>query len=178
MPYLCTMRVFLIGYMGCGKTTLGKSLSELLNIPFIDLDEDFEARYRITIADFFLKYGEASFRRIEQNLLHEYMTSDDRVISTGGGTPCFFDNMDQMLKHGITVYLEMLPAELEQRLAVSIRKRPLLHLKKDEILLDFITQHLSQREVFYRQAHMVVRVPVSNTEALVGEIRRHALFTP
>lgn len=172
------MRVFLIGYMGCGKTTMGKSISEFLSIPFMDLDQDFETRYKITIADFFLKYGEVAFRRIEQKLLHEYMASGDMVISTGGGTPCFFDNMDQMLKHGITVYLEMSPVELEERLAVSIHKRPLLHLKPDEILLDYITQHLSQREVFYRQAHMVVRVSLMDPEALASEIRRHALFTP
>lgn len=171
------MRIFLIGYMGSGKTTLGRILADRFGYRFIDLDEDFENRYKISIQDFFARYGESPFRLLEQKLLHEYI-DDDVVISTGGGTPCFNDNIDFMLKHGITVYLEMTPGELSERLSASARKRPLLMMKQGDDLQQHISEHLAMREIFYRKAHIIAKGVQPDAGDLAEIIRHHALFIP
>lgn len=172
------MRIFLIGYMGCGKTTLGKSLAEELGMAFADLDDDFEARYKISIPDFFTRYGEAPFRQIEQKLLHEYIFRDDLVISTGGGTACYCNNMEVMTTHGIVVYITMTPENLAARLSASGRRRPMLKINQDKSLLDHIRSHLSQRETFYRDAHIIYDGTNPETGELAALIRQHALFIP
>jgi shikimate kinase len=103
------MRIFLTGYMGAGKTTLGKAFAREMNVPFIDLDWYIEERFHKSIRELFTERGEASFRELERNMLHEVGEFEDVVVSTGGGTPCFFDNMEYMNGCGQTVFLDVHP---------------------------------------------------------------------
>ena len=100
-------RIFLVGYMGAGKTTLGRALANELGIPFIDLDNYIEKRYCKTISQIFAEKGEEEFRNIERRMLHEVGEFEDVIISTGGGTPCFFDNIEYMNGQGTTVFLDV-----------------------------------------------------------------------
>ena len=146
------MLIFLVGYMGCGKTTFGRKLAAELNWQFADLDELIEERYKISIHDFFIKYGEESFRRIENMMLREQLTKHDVIISTGGGTPCFYNNMEMMNRYGVTIFLNTPVLVLVERLLNGKRKRPLIMgLAMDELTLK-ITQHLAQRIDFYIMA--------------------------
>lgn len=146
------IRIFLTGYMGAGKTTLGKAFARELNVPFIDLDWYIEERFHKSIRELFVERGEASFRELEQSMLHEVGEFENVVISTGGGTPCFFDNMDYMNKTGQTVFLDVHPDVLFQRLRVATQQRPILQGKTDEELRAFIIETLAKRACFYTQA--------------------------
>lgn len=145
-------RIFLIGYMGAGKTTLGKAFSRELGLTFIDLDWYIEERYHKTIPQLFQERTENGFRELEKRMLHEVSEFENVVISTGGGTPCFFDNMKYMSSQGATVFLEVTPEVLFQRLRVAKRQRPLLAEKTDEEIKTFIHQALQERMVYYSQA--------------------------
>ena len=146
------VRIFLTGYMGAGKTTLGKAFARQMNIPFIDLDWYIEERLHKSIRELFIERGEASFRELERNMLHEVSEFEDVIVSTGGGTPCFFDNMDYMNRHGQTVFLDVHPDILFNRLRVATRQRPILQGKTDEELRSFIVEALDKRAPFYSQA--------------------------
>ncbi len=145
-------RIILIGYMGAGKTTVGKSLSKELNIPFYDLDWYIENRRRKKIAQIFAEVGEEGFRKIEYNMLHEVAEFEDVIISCGGGTPCFFDNIDYMNQQAQVVYLKASPEVLYKHLLMGKTERPLLKGKSPEELLDFIREQLQKREPFYTKA--------------------------
>jgi Shikimate kinase len=147
------IRIFLTGYMGAGKTTLGKAFARELDIPFVDLDWYIEERFHKSIGELFAMRGEASFRDLERNMLHEVAEFDDVIVSTGGGTPCFYDNMDYMNRKGKTVFLDVHPNILFQRLHVAKQQRPILQNKTDEELREFIMDALSKRLPFYTQAH-------------------------
>ena len=131
-------RIFLIGYMGAGKTTLGKAFSRELGLTFIDLDWYIEERFHKTVQQLFSERGEQGFRELEQKMLHEVAEFEDVVISAGGGTPCFFDNMDYMNACGDTVFLQVEPEVLFHRLKVAKQQRPLLANKSDEELMNFL----------------------------------------
>ena len=131
-------RLFLIGYMAAGKTTLGRWAARRLGYDFIDLDHYIESRYMKSVSDLFAERGEEGFREIERRMLHEVGEFDRVLISTGGGTPCFFDNMDYMLSQGLTVYLEASVPVLCRRLKCSHTKRPLVDSKTEEELATFI----------------------------------------
>ncbi len=150
------MRVFLIGYMGAGKTTIGKALARKLGFKFIDLDYAFEERYKITIPKFFSKYDEEAFRNLEADVLHHYLSLDGFVISTGGGLPCFFDNMDQIIDNGVAIYLKMPPKALAHRLKHSKKIRPIIENKQPEELIAFIEEQLKKRELYYNRAQYIV----------------------
>ena len=124
--------------MGAGKTTVGKALSKELNIPFYDLDWYIESRRRKTVPQLFAEVGEAGFREIERSMLHEVAEFEDVIISCGGGTPCFFDNMAYMNQQGQVVYLQASPEVLHGHLLMGKTERPLLKNKSKEELLDFI----------------------------------------
>jgi shikimate kinase len=145
-------RIILLGYMGSGKTTIGKALSLALNMRFYDLDWYIENRMRKTIAHIFSERGEEGFRKIEYNMLHEVCEFEDVIISCGGGTPCHFDNMDYMNRQGETVYLKALPEVLYGHLSMGRVVRPLLGGKTQAELLAHIREHLVQRETFYQKA--------------------------
>ena len=146
------IRVILIGYMGAGKTTVGKALAQELGVPFYDLDWYITNRMRKTIAQIFEERGEEGFRQIERNMLHEVAEFEDVVISCGGGTPCFFDNMEYLNQQGETVYLKADPEVLYGHLQMGKTVRPLLVGKSKEELLAFIREQLEKREPFYTKA--------------------------
>jgi shikimate kinase len=145
-------RIILIGYMGAGKTTIGKALAQELGITFYDLDWYISNRMRKTIAQIFEERGEDGFRQIERNMLHEVAEFEDVVISCGGGTPCFFDNIDYMNQQAPVVYLKAKPEVLYKHLAMSKNDRPLLRGKSQEELITFIREQLEKREPFYTKA--------------------------
>ncbi|WP_148371903.1 shikimate kinase [Bacteroides bouchesdurhonensis] len=149
------VRIFLTGYMGAGKTTLGKAFARKLNIPFIDLDWYIEERFHKTVGELFKERGEAGFRELERNMLHEVAEFENVVISTGGGAPCFFDNMEFMNRAGKTVFLDVHPDILFRRLRIAKQQRPILQGKQDDELKAFIVQALERRSSFYTQAQYV-----------------------
>jgi len=146
------IRIFLIGYMGAGKTTLGKAFARDLNISFVDLDWYIEERYHKTVGELFAEMGESGFRELEKMMLHEVGEFEDVIISTGGGTPCFFNNMDYMNEHGTTVFLEASPSVLHKRLCVATQSRPILQGKTEKELYDFIVEKLAERMQYYSLA--------------------------
>lgn len=160
------MKIFLIGYMGCGKTSIGKKLAPVLGYEFFDLDEAFEQQHQTTITDFFINHGEAQFRIEEQKLLHSLEKRDNLVIGTGGGTPCYHENIKWMKKNGITVYLKMDVKSLQKRLHDSKRDRPLLMDKTEEEVEQFIKNSLHKRIIFYEQADIIVKGENLKTVAL------------
>lgn len=139
--------------MGSGKTTIGKLLAERLGCSFVDMDVHIEEKYFKSVSQIFAEKGEQTFRLLEQQCLHEVAQFENIIISTGGGAPCFFDNMDYMNVHGLTIYLKLTPSELATRLEAShANKRPLLADRKGEELRQFIADGLSVREPFYSKA--------------------------
>ena len=145
-------RIILIGYMGAGKTTVGRQLGMALGIPFYDLDWYIEGRMRKTVPQLFAERGEEGFRLVERNMLHEVAEFEDVVLSCGGGTPCFFDNMDYLNAQGETIYLKASPEVLYGHLKMGRTERPLLKGKSAEEMQQFITNQLVQREPFYSKA--------------------------
>jgi len=158
------MKIFLIGYMGAGKTTVGKLLAKKINYSFIDVDCFIENRYRQTIAEIFEEKGEAGFREIEHRVLEEIISYEKVVVSTGGGLPCFFDNMELMNQAGITIYLKENSNELVKRLISKNQKRPLIKGKAPEELQTFIETSLKEREPFYNQARFIIDVKSCHTK--------------
>lgn len=150
------MIVFLVGYMGCGKTTIGSKLAKKLHYDFLDLDDFIERSENRTIAKIFKQEGEAGFRGLEQKHLTILKEYNNIVVSTGGGTPCFYDNMDFMNQHGITVYLDMDVNSLCFRLKHGQKTRPLIEGKYDSELKKFVSQHLSERIAYYQQSKIIV----------------------
>ena len=163
-------RIFLIGYMGAGKTTLGKALARELHIPFIDLDWYIEERFHKTVGELFSERGEASFRELEKNMLHEVGEFEDVVISTGGGAPCFFDNMEFMNASGTTVYLKVSVEELAKRLELCKHTRPVLKGRSGEELRAFIAESLEKRNPFYTKASITFDAEKMLTESDVHDI--------
>ena len=153
-------RIILIGYMGSGKTTVGKALSKETGMMFYDLDWYIESRMRKTVSQIFAERGEECFRQIEYNMLHEVAEFEDVIISCGGGTPCFFDNMDYLNQQGDVVYLKATPETLYKHLLMAKVERPLLKDKTPEELIAYITEHLKEREPFYGKARHILDVNV------------------
>ena len=165
-------RIILIGYMGAGKTTIGKALSQSLALPFYDLDWYVEERYRRTIPQIFAENGEDGFREIERKVLHEVAEFEDVIISCGGGTPCFFDNMEYMNRQAQTVYLQASPDVLFRHLKMGKVKRPLLKDKTEEEMKQYIRASLAQREPFYRQAKYTINVDLlDNCDKIKDTVR-------
>lgn len=153
-------RIILIGYMGSGKTTVGKALSKDTGMMFYDLDWYIESRMRKTVSQIFAERGEEGFRQIEYNMLHEVAEFENVIISCGGGTPCFFDNMDYLNQQGDVVYLKATPETLYKHLLMAKVERPLLKDKSPEELIAYITDHLKERAPFYEKARHTVDVNV------------------
>ncbi|MGK6353017.1 shikimate kinase [Parapedobacter sp. DT-150] len=148
---------FLVGFMGSGKTTWGRKLANKTDRVFIDLDEEIEKEAGTSIADYFRLHGEASFRKLERRVLKQLPLDRPAVVSTGGGTPCYVDNMSWMNKTGVTIYFQLPPKALWDRLMqTDIASRPALRGLSGEELLDYITTKLAEREPYYQQAQHVV----------------------
>ena len=147
--------IFLVGFMGCGKTTLGRKLANRLGYPFMDLDHVFEAQEGMTIGEYFSKFGEAAFRKSESLVLKQTDYHEHMVVSTGGGLPCFFDNMEWMNAHGKTLYIKLSPKTLADRLEHEKTERPVLQGKRGEDLVALIADKLSERDKYYNQATII-----------------------
>lgn len=172
-------RIIIIGYMGAGKTTVGKALAKELGLQFYDLDWYIESRRHKTVPQIFAETGEEGFRKIEHDMLHEVAEFEDVVISCGGGTPCFFDNIDYMNGQGQVVYLKAEPEVLCKHLKMGKTERPLLKGKSSDELLTFINEQLSRRTPFYEKAryqldvstmdnYEKIKISVSKLRELVG----------
>jgi len=153
------MRVYLIGYMGSGKSTLGRRLAKHLGVQFVDMDHYIEERNCKTIPQIFEEEGEAEFRKKERKALEELSEFTDIVIATGGGAPCFFDNIDLMNRTGKTIYLNIDPTILADRLLHSKTERPLIKGKSRDELVAFIDDTLKKRNEFYMQAKYQITIP-------------------
>ncbi len=151
-------RIILIGYMGAGKTTVGRELSRQMGLPFYDLDWYITSRMRKTVKEIFDQQGEEGFRRIERNMLHEVAEFENVIISCGGGTPCFYDNMEYMNAQGDTVYLKATPEVLYRHLQMGRSVRPLLLNKTPDEVRSFVKEQLTQREPFYSKARYTLDV--------------------
>ncbi len=149
--------------MGSGKTTVGKALAKELGLQFYDLDWYIESRRRKTVPQLFAERGEDGFREIERNMLHEVAEFEDIVLSCGGGTPCFFDNMDYMNRQGEVIWLKADAEVLYKHLLMGKTERPLLKGKSPDELIAFIREQLEKREPFYAKAHHVLDVSLMDT---------------
>jgi shikimate kinase len=148
--------IYIVGFMGSGKSTAGKKLASILDWTFIDLDKRIEEVTGNTIAELFSQYGEIHFRNVESEILRSLKSQKRTVISTGGGTPCHDDNMDFMLETGLTIYLKLTPGQLSSRLSESTHERPLIKdLNKTELLC-FIEEKLSYREKWYNLSEITM----------------------
>lgn len=169
-------RIILIGYMGAGKTTVGRLLAKDLGVQFYDLDWYIENRMRKKVSEIFAERGEEGFRIIERNMLHEVAEFEDVVLSCGGGTPCFFDNMDYMNGQGDVVYLKATPEVLHKHLKMGKSVRPLLVGKSDEELKTFIAEQLVKREEYYLKANHIVKidamVSVDRVQETVDDVKK------
>ncbi|TKC59928.1 shikimate kinase [Pedobacter hiemivivus] len=150
------MKIFLVGFMGCGKSTMGKKLAVKLGYEFIDLDHQIEKSLDTTIADYFSIHGEAAFRKLESETLKNFDYPANAVVATGGGAPCFFDNMEWMNANGLSIYIEMSAAALAKRLEGGKEKRPLLRDLNEAQMIEFIESKLLERDVFYKRALVTV----------------------
>ncbi|MCD8072521.1 MAG: shikimate kinase [Alistipes sp.] len=165
------MKIFLVGFMGCGKTSLGKKIASKLGWPFVDMDMDIEQRYGMKVSELFERFGEDYFRKVESEILREISGRDgDAVVSTGGGAPCHRENMDIMNSAGATVYLRMSPEKLLSRLEHGRDKRPKIRGMSDDELLSFIREILPGREKAYSRAHLVIDCNGATDDYICGHI--------
>jgi len=172
-------RVYIIGFMGSGKSTAGKKLSAILGWQFIDLDKEIEREAGKPVNDIFSDEGEVRFRALEKETLRSLTLKNDTVISCGGGTPCHSNNIDFMLSTGTVVYLEMTPGQLKSRLEGSQGSRPLIKDLKGDELIHFISKKLSEREKYYRMASVIINGISLDINKLAGRIQAlPSLFAP
>ena len=158
--------IFLIGFMGSGKTYWGKIWAQKKGFDFYDLDEIIEQSEKKSIAEIFEKAGEEYFRKIETVALHQFSKIENAVISCGGGAACFNDNMAWMNEHGITVYLTATPQYILARVKEEKDKRPLINKLNEAELLFFVEQKLKERESFYNQAKIILPVANVNDDSI------------
>ncbi len=158
------MRIYLIGFMGSGKTFAGRRLAQQLQLPFVDLDTCIEQEAGQAVTDIFAAWGEPVFRELERRALHATLCHTAAVIATGGGAPCFFDNMTWMNQHGLTLFLDIPPATLLRRLRREREQRPLLRGRNEQELEAYIRKTLQQRRPFYERAHVVFTPPETDTD--------------
>ena len=163
------MRIYLIGYMGSGKSTLGKELAGKLGLSFIDLDRYLEKKYLKTVPKLFEDEGEARFREKERACLVEVSSFGDMVIATGGGAPCFFDNMDVMNRTGDCIFLDVDCETLASRLLRAKNERPLLRARKEKDLVSSVRKMMAERRPFYEKARYIIR----GNNITVDEILTH-----
>jgi shikimate kinase len=165
------MKIYLVGFMGCGKTTNGKRLASRLGFSFLDTDELVSSIHNCSIKDFFDLYSEEIFRQEETNILYQTKTMDNLVVAVGGGTPCFHNNMEWMLSNGMVVYIEMPPLALYNRLLNSKTQRPLLSSLSSNNWKEGIAELFAPREAIYKQAHIAVNGIHLNMDDLIYKLK-------
>lgn len=158
--------------MGCGKTTLGKKLAKKLQFNFIDIDSEIEKKENRTISEIFASDGEDEFRKIETELLVK-CSFENTVVSTGGGLPCFNDNLRFMNERGVSIFLQRPAKELFHRLKNSKTTRPLLHNLQDDEMLEYIERMLVERNKFYQQAMIICDRNAQNPKEIIEAIRAY-----
>nr|WP_067056054.1 shikimate kinase [Mucilaginibacter sp. L294] len=163
--------IFLVGFMGCGKTSWGRKLAVGLGYEFIDLDHTLEAKAGATVAEYFASHGEEAFRKLESEILKTTDYSENTVVSTGGGLPCFFDNMDWINSHGQSLYIQLSPKALASRLENAKTPRPVLQGKTGDKLVEFIEYKLAEREGFYLKAKHTISGIDMSVEKLVEVLK-------
>lgn len=158
--------------MASGKTTIGKSLSEFLGIPFYDLDSIIEFEFKATINEIFEQKGELFFRKNERELLKSFLNNTDNyVLALGGGTPCYYDNFNLYQKADVkSFYLKASVTTLMERLKFQKVTRPMVANLNDEALNEFIAKHLFERNYFYNQAQTVITIDKKNEQEIISEI--------
>ena len=163
--------VYIVGFMGSGKSTAGRKIASALGWNFIDLDRKIEERAGKTIPLIFAQEGEDHFRIIESEVLKSIDNLSETIISTGGGTPCHGDNMEFMVDTGLTIYLKLTPGQITERLLNSSGERPLLKNVPDDKLIFFIEEKLAFREKWYSKAKITTPGPETDIEFLCSAIR-------
>lgn len=161
--------IFLIGYMGCGKSTLGRNVARMTGLQFVDLDNFIETRFHASVNEIFATRGEDGFRKLERMMLEEIAEFEDVIVACGGGTPCFFDNMDIMNAAGTTVFLNASLPKLHTRLMRGRHKRPLIAGMDADQLREFIVKALGKRMPFYSQASLTFESDLLEDEAEVTD---------
>ena len=167
------MKVYLLGYMGSGKSTVGKMLADQLQMNFLDFDRYIEKETGKTIPEIFDSLGEDKFRELEHTHLKNVLHLEDTVISLGGGTPCFHNNIDLINSSGTSVYIEMAVDELVKRLANARNKRPLIRGLNDAELKLFIEANLEKRKPVYEKAHFSVNATTLSAEQAAATIAKN-----
>lgn len=170
------MRVFLIGFMGSGKSTVARSIAQQLGCDYVDLDRAIEADHNLLIPEIFATHGEATFRLWESEALRTHSVAENIVVATGGGTPCVGDNMDFMLNCGLTIYLKHDAGQLAARLATSRTPRPLLAGKSRDEITAFVGQKLAEREPTYNRSSIIVANPTRDASRIVELIHLHQQY--
>lgn len=150
------MTIFIIGYMASGKTTFGRALARRTGMQHIDLDFYIEQRFHSTVRDIFARKGEAEFRRIEGAMLREAGEMEDTVVSCGGGTPCFGDNLEYMKSRGLTVCLQASEEVTADRIIKAGNKRPLMAGKSHDEIISTLREHMEARRPYYDRAHLII----------------------
>ena len=164
------MKIFIIGYMGSGKSSLGRKLARRLDYAFIDLDDILEAESGMKIVELFSQHGERSFGEQERKALKAVLDLDNTVVATGGGAPCYKDNMDLLLQHGLTIYLRLHPDSLAHRLRQNRRERPVLSRISDRKLSEFIHAQLTEREKYYLRANIIIKGEDLDIQTIINAI--------
>ena len=163
------MTLFIIGYMASGKTTFGKALARRTGMQHIDLDFFIEQRFHSTVREIFATRGEAEFRRIESAMLREVGEMDDIIVSCGGGTPCFGDNLDYMNSRGLTVCLQADDDVIADRVMQAGNKRPLMAGKSREEIISTIHEHMQARRPYYDRAQLIISGDRLENKAQIAE---------
>ncbi len=164
------MLIFLIGFMASGKTTAGKLLAKKLGYSFADLDVLIEKQEKMAVTEIFALKGEGYFRKAEAEVLAGLLGRERLVVACGGGTPCFFDNMQKMKAAGLTIYLKVSSGVLARRLSAGQASRPLVAGIHGDKLKDHIRKLLSGREGWYRQCHIIYQADSPDTDELLEQI--------
>ncbi len=166
-------KIILLGYMGCGKSTIAKGLSKTINVPFVDLDQYIEEKENLSVSSIFEQHGEIHFRKLENHAFIELLSSaEPMIIGLGGGTPCYANN-HELLKgdNVVSIYLKASIQTLFNRLSFNRSKRPLIAYKNDEEMKEFIAMHLFERSFYYNQAQFSVSVDDKSVEQTILDIR-------
>lgn len=166
------MKIVLVGYMGCGKTSVGKKLAVLLQIPFIDLDEYIVDKVQLSINEIFRNRGEVYFRKLENRFLSEILVENHSfVLAVGGGTPCYGINMELINKSATSVYLKASIPTLVTRLVAEKEERPLIAHLDEEDFPEFVGKHIFERNPFYQQSKFTLDTDDKLPEQIVDEIK-------
>ena len=163
--------IFLVGFMGCGKSTVGRKMAALGGYSFVDLDEVVAERAGMTVQEIFATQGEGEFRRLEREAIEQLSLQERTIVATGGGAPCYGDNMQLLSERGTTVYLKMSALRLRDRLLHVRVPRPKVAGLAPEELLDYVSTLLAEREPYYMQSRIIVDCDNVSSDRVVGRLR-------